>query len=137
MNPLPPRSTRTDTLFPYTTLFRSHRRRRPTLASGQEPYPCGWPLPSPPAAWRWYCPAPQRRTATQATTPASLGPGHSCLRGTRQVFSISIGREGSIGAGGLGGHAPYCIADVVRDEQRPIGVLGQTHRSAHQFLLVA
>src|SRR3546814_13595615 len=32
----PPRSTRTDTLFPYTTLFRSlhqtrHRRRRPRL----------------------------------------------------------------------------------------------------------
>src|SRR3546814_17218726 len=24
----PPRSTRTDTLFPYTTLFRSHRRKR-------------------------------------------------------------------------------------------------------------
>src|SRR3546814_6097828 len=24
---LPPRSTRTDTLFPYTTLFRSHARR--------------------------------------------------------------------------------------------------------------
>src|SRR3546814_7323541 len=29
MMPLPPRSTRTDTLFPYTTLFRS---ARPTLA---------------------------------------------------------------------------------------------------------
>src|SRR3546814_18378101 len=25
----PPRSTRTDTLFPYTTLFRSRRRREP------------------------------------------------------------------------------------------------------------
>src|SRR3546814_10829859 len=25
----PPRSTRTDTLFPYTTLFRSHLHRRP------------------------------------------------------------------------------------------------------------
>src|SRR3546814_3155727 len=25
----PPRSTRTDTLFPYTTLFRSHAQRRP------------------------------------------------------------------------------------------------------------
>src|SRR3546814_1593139 len=25
----PPRSTRTDTLFPYTTLFRSQARRRP------------------------------------------------------------------------------------------------------------
>src|SRR3546814_20037596 len=27
----PPRSTRTDTLFPYTTLFRSPRRRAPRL----------------------------------------------------------------------------------------------------------
>src|SRR3546814_2103648 len=27
----PPRSTRTDTLFPYTTLFRSHRRRGPAI----------------------------------------------------------------------------------------------------------
>src|SRR3546814_3398341 len=27
MIPRPPRSTRTDTLFPYTTLFRSDRRR--------------------------------------------------------------------------------------------------------------
>src|SRR3546814_1397307 len=26
----PPRSTRTDTLFPYTTLFRSHRRALPS-----------------------------------------------------------------------------------------------------------
>src|SRR3546814_3865008 len=28
MRRLPPRSTLTDTLFPYTTLFRSHHRRR-------------------------------------------------------------------------------------------------------------
>src|SRR3546814_7806749 len=33
MIPRPPRSTRTDTLFPYTTLFRSHpRQRRPRRA---------------------------------------------------------------------------------------------------------
>src|SRR3546814_2051122 len=31
----PPRSTRTDTLFPYTTLFRSLLRRRPR--AGREP----------------------------------------------------------------------------------------------------
>src|SRR3546814_9123243 len=31
---LPPRSTRTDTLFPYTTLFRS-ARLRPAIAPGQ------------------------------------------------------------------------------------------------------
>src|SRR3546814_3187480 len=30
----PPRSTRTDTLFPYTTLFRSYADRRPDLRAG-------------------------------------------------------------------------------------------------------
>src|SRR3546814_5296344 len=30
----PPRSTRTDTLFPYTTLFRSHDRGGDTVAGG-------------------------------------------------------------------------------------------------------
>src|SRR3546814_5486921 len=36
----PPRSTRTDTLFPYTTLFRSDRRRRAGPApDGQGIYP--------------------------------------------------------------------------------------------------
>src|SRR3546814_20791527 len=34
MIPRPPRSTRTDTLFPYTTLFRSIPRRR-TLSPGR------------------------------------------------------------------------------------------------------
>src|SRR3546814_6045713 len=33
MIPTPPRSTRTDTLFPYTTLFRSPARRRPAAAA--------------------------------------------------------------------------------------------------------
>src|SRR3546814_6828928 len=33
----PPRSTRTDTLFPYTTLFRSHRGRLPQLHRPQLP----------------------------------------------------------------------------------------------------
>src|SRR3546814_20631554 len=44
----PPRSTRTDTLFPYTTLFRSPRPRpwaRPTRASR--------PLPTRPAYMSW------------------------------------------------------------------------------------
>src|SRR3546814_3907217 len=42
----PPRSTRTDTLFPYTTLFRSGRDRRSCLvcclASVQEEVPHSW-----------------------------------------------------------------------------------------------
>src|SRR3546814_6019136 len=40
----PPRATRTDTLFPYTTLFRSSRRppRRSTLPGGRLPPPDRW-----------------------------------------------------------------------------------------------
>src|SRR3546814_15396587 len=48
----PPRSTRTDTLFPYTTLFRSISRSASVAESGQEyvdrggdkcgPFDCGW-----------------------------------------------------------------------------------------------
>src|SRR3546814_1421481 len=33
----PPRSTRTDTLFPYTTLFRSHRRGRRSVEGRRFP----------------------------------------------------------------------------------------------------
>src|SRR3546814_6045131 len=37
----PPRSTRTDTLFPYTTLFRSHHEiPSQTFRRGNEPRPC-------------------------------------------------------------------------------------------------
>src|SRR3546814_12699470 len=42
----PPRSTRTDTLFPYTTLFRSPRDR------GGSPCPAN-PAPAPPAPVRY------------------------------------------------------------------------------------
>src|SRR3546814_9390136 len=37
----PPRSTRTDTLFPYTTLFRSHRERRPFVEHVVDDQPPG------------------------------------------------------------------------------------------------
>src|SRR3546814_8713115 len=33
----PPRSTRTDTLFPYTTLFRSHGRARHRVSAAMQP----------------------------------------------------------------------------------------------------
>src|SRR3546814_18955723 len=43
----PPRSTRTDTLFPYTTLFRSPCRRRPARRRLHRPRrPPGVPLPA-------------------------------------------------------------------------------------------
>src|SRR3546814_2045129 len=36
----PPRSTRTDTLFPYTTLFRSSRRSNPPYGKSSPPLEC-------------------------------------------------------------------------------------------------
>src|SRR3546814_4646005 len=36
MSRRPPRSTRTDTLFPYTTLFRSGHRRRATISGRRQ-----------------------------------------------------------------------------------------------------
>src|SRR3546814_2367772 len=43
----PPRSTRTDTLFPYTTLFRSRRLH----GSGEGERACRWLCPSRRLAW--------------------------------------------------------------------------------------
>src|SRR3546814_5737147 len=37
----PPRSTRTDTLFPYTTLFRSYGKERKSLPRGEAHYGSG------------------------------------------------------------------------------------------------
>src|SRR3546814_3206062 len=55
----PPRSTRTDTLFPYTTLFRS--RRRPTTAAAR-PETCS----------RSTRPRPQRPCEPASVTPTSV-----------------------------------------------------------------
>src|SRR3546814_4058323 len=57
----PPRSTRTDTLFPYTTLFRS------LLASAalQSPFSCTW------MAWVW--PAPRPPIWPVMCTPSPIG----------------------------------------------------------------
>src|SRR3546814_7618381 len=42
----PPRSTRTDTLFPYTTLFRSRQSSLPSSASRASRLPSGCPMNS-------------------------------------------------------------------------------------------
>src|SRR3546814_8379833 len=55
----PPRSTRTDTLFPYTTLFRSSPSTSPPIASG--------PTPSPPPSSKHPSPNPSSKTQPSAT----------------------------------------------------------------------
>src|SRR3546814_6780578 len=67
----PPRSTRTDTLFPYTTLFRSIAARR--LASAHTLFSIAPPF-SPSGRMRLCHPDPGRadREARSRTTPDSL-----------------------------------------------------------------
>src|SRR3546814_8358912 len=65
----PPRSTRTDTLFPYTTLFRSGRRRR-----GSAPRPSGRPFPWQRSARNPCC---QIRIAEACAPRVARRPGRS------------------------------------------------------------
>src|SRR3546814_5820562 len=65
----PPRSTRTDTLFPYTTLFRSFDEL-PPLTAPKPGVPCrslthARPLPAPP------CPPCLSNTSASSTAPIS------------------------------------------------------------------
>src|SRR3546814_3815683 len=69
---LPPRSTRTDTLFPYTTLFRSHRVQGPRR-------------PATPARRR-LCLSPQRQEAGLRRRRAQpLGEGSQLSFGRRRA----------------------------------------------------
>src|SRR3546814_11187966 len=62
----PPRSTRTDTLFPYTTLFRSGRRDRRAVAGRQDSI-----APDPDAHHR---PRPVWTGTSGQTAPPGAGP---------------------------------------------------------------
>src|SRR3546814_5628899 len=78
----PPRSTRTDTLFPYTTLFRS-----PVRGS---PWPCRW-LQSPIFAWENLCHAVQGRSPWAKHTASTGRP--DVLRAPRPSNVSPIGRS--------------------------------------------
>src|SRR3546814_4263529 len=85
----PPRSTRTDTLFPYTTLFRSAARSQGSDAGlTGEVAPTGDPSPSrhratPSAAAAVQGPGPQRR--------ARRAPRPECEGATRKLLGGSTG----------------------------------------------
>src|SRR3546814_12135670 len=70
----PPRSTRTDTLFPYTTLFRSRQRRRPVRAPAARPGGAPRTRPVRARAGRSRHPARSARGLATAAT-LSGGPG--------------------------------------------------------------
>src|SRR3546814_8957234 len=67
----PPRSTRTDTLFPYTTLFRSHRRRMGIVAARRRIIPATERVEAVGGADRARCDRPRRTVVRPEGTDRS------------------------------------------------------------------
>src|SRR3546814_8782064 len=81
----PPRSTRTDTLFPYTTLFRSPRR--PARRSRSRTPPCGRP---PPTAGRPAEPATRSEEHTsELQSLMRISYAVFCLKNKKKTHKIS------------------------------------------------
>src|SRR3546814_20129076 len=123
----PPRSTRTDTLFPYTTLFRSRRSPPPRAARRcrrGNPAPCGSAAALHPsegtARWRRdpVCPAPGgRQNRGSPDRPALCRDRALVDPGSRSVREACPGSLFCIPS-----HADDLLA--VPDQQVPIGSLG-------------
>src|SRR3546814_17657072 len=95
----PPRSTRTDTLFPYTTLFRSHHH-----ASHGPPPPRGRIVRSPPQS---------RRSIRRPRLVDLVDPF-----GEEARFA---GRPAGGGGGGFADRLEQDLAFVGRSEERRVG----------------
>src|SRR3546814_5472076 len=84
----PPRSTRTDTLFPYTTLFRScpaPPRRAPADGSRRLRPEASGPNRSRPAGWSRTAAPPRRSTARSEEHTSEL---QSLMRNSYAVFCL-------------------------------------------------
>src|SRR3546814_14429878 len=87
----PPRSTRTDTLFPYTTLFRSPRIGTPWL----EPHPHGLYVRP---ADLWIDPSrPVERAVVTHGHADHARSGHQAVFATPETLAIMALRYGEIG----------------------------------------
>src|SRR3546814_19072305 len=104
----PPRSTRTDTLFPYTTLFRSSWRP-PVAGFAGIPIPRCWSRPASAGALpllsagstdlRFRTVAPGRADAVAGPRPA--GRAAALLGVGQRPPTVRLGVEGAGGAAGL------------------------------------
>src|SRR3546814_2402134 len=122
----PPRSTRTDTLFPYTTLFRSHHgprrvgrrtrsRTRPALDRGPRPatparHPAHHPERAPVRAHRRR-PVDRRVPVRQRTRRQPHGPAHAVHRVPGLLAPADLPRRPR-GCGG-GGRRPAATPPVL------------------------
>src|SRR3546814_2003946 len=82
MSRRPPRSTPTDTLFPYTTLFRSRPRRLPTPISGHRRTGTTRPIR------RWKSASPDRPCRASARSEEHTSELQSLMRISYAVFCL-------------------------------------------------
>src|SRR3546814_11175822 len=111
----PPRSTRTDTLFPYTTLFRSPRWARAYALRGPLVFPVRLVLPAPetkdgsPTATRWCFHVPHTylsRLSPRRTLPSFvLPPAPTLPDGLRPADMVTRFRAHRQASGGAPGSA--------------------------------
>src|SRR3546814_6443996 len=118
----PPRSTRTDTLFPYTTLFRSWSRRSSLIAcwahdacSRDRVTPSTW-TPCSRAAWRTMPPQPQPMRSEEHTSELQ-----SLMRISYAVFCVQKQNT----------HQTGHTADNDRDSQIGKEQLSHTYTNIH------
>src|SRR3546814_9357721 len=96
----PPRSTRTDTLFPYTTLFRSwHRRRGPR-----------WP-----EARRASAPPPDRRGRAERVAVDYLAVAGLPERRDREEVLLQRGQRAYVLESGVSEEGPAILGDFCAD----------------------
>src|SRR3546814_15441497 len=111
----PPRSTRTDTLFPYTTLFRSQRAqadRREDRAPGQRSQRVVRPLPRS----RQRDPGEEGREA-RCAKPADAWPAARTTQGANQLVPEKGGRDPDQRQGATGDAADRACTNEGTDRQ--------------------
>src|SRR3546814_2770502 len=129
----PPRSTRTDTLFPYTTLFRSWCRAAPARRPSSTASPSG-PAPAPASA---SCFASSTATDTARAERAGSGSGGVDAGDGAALVEVQAGRPAdlpavALGVGDVAGAAAPRAVHHLADFARALGAHGPDHHRSEE-----
>src|SRR3546814_4695816 len=118
----PPRSTRTDTLFPYTTLFRS----RPSSASrASRRSPAWWP------SWA----SPNRCCCSRCTSSSSRGSAARSAATRTRAFLRSEEHTSELQSLMRISYAVFCLKKTKHIFNHVIALVAQLHHATLHLLL--
>src|SRR3546814_15862826 len=123
----PPGSTRTDTLFPYTTLFRSLERRDPGLLPG--PVPDGDLAGVDAEPGRAAAPAPAEQVEREGAVRVDVAdaPARRIALGEER---LRVGHDVTERGGGVAVHGGYSFGVVAGRRSGPPRLMGPATRAA-------